>query len=113
MAEEMRLTQERNPANPDLDLGLPREANEMVMKPSESIRNALLMRLTNMSPEELRMLDSVLTPEIARILVKLLPEMQDLMDMVAEGGIPEEMPQEMPTEDMTGMPRGMGALGNV
>jgi|TARA_R110000744_G_scaffold331597_2_gene437046 hypothetical protein len=114
MAEEMRLTQETNPANPDLDLGLPREANEVIMSSSQSIRDSLLMRLTNMSPEELNILDSVITPEITAVLTKLLPELTDLMEMVEQGNL--DMPKEMPEQAMTdqsGMPKDMGALGNM
>ena len=94
-------------ANPILDAGLPKEANDVIMKPSEGIKNALFMRLSNMTPEELQMLDRAITPEVASVLIKLLPEMQQLIEMVEQGGVEDAMEEDqmMPTE--------MGALGNM
>jgi len=102
---------ERMPANPQLDMGLPPEANEVIMRPSEGIKNALFMRLSNMTPEELQMLDRAITPEVASVLVKLLPEMQQLIEMVEQSGAGDAM-----EEDQMGlgdMPKDMGALGNM
>jgi len=102
---------ERMPANPQLDMGLPQEANEVIMRPSEGIKNALFMRLSNMTPEELQMLDRAITPEVASVLVKLLPEMQQLIEMVEQSGAGDAM-----EEDQMGlgdMPKDMGALGNM
>jgi len=45
MAEPMALTIDENVANPDLDLGMPKEAKDVAMSPSEGIRNALMIRL--------------------------------------------------------------------
>ena len=94
-------------ANPILDAGLPKEANDVIMKPSEGIKNALFMRLSNMTPDELQMLDRAITPEVASVLIKLLPEMQQLIEMVEQGGVEDAMEEDqmMPTE--------MGALGNM
>jgi len=123
MAEDMRMMgermpmeaqmgiRERMPANPQLDMGLPPEANEVIMRPSEGIKNALFMRLSNMTPEELQMLDRAITPEVASVLVKLLPEMQQLIEMVEQSGAEDAM-----EEDQMGlgdMPKDMGALGNM
>jgi hypothetical protein len=57
MAEPMNMMRDDNVANPLLDTGMPKEAKDVMMKPSEGIKNALLMRLSNMTPDELRMLD--------------------------------------------------------
>ena len=46
MNGEMPQMRERMVANPQLDMGMPQEANDVVMRPSEGIRNALMMRLT-------------------------------------------------------------------
>jgi len=102
---------DRMPANPQLDMGMPQEANDVIMRPSEGIKNALFMRLTNMTPEELQMLDKAITPEVASVLVKLLPEMQQLIEMVEQSGAGDAM-----EEDQMGigdMPKDMGALGNM
>ena len=107
MAEPINMTRDENVANPDLDLGMPKEAKDVAMAPSEGIRNALMIRLTNMTPDELRMLDRAITPEVASVLIKLLPEMQQLIEMVEQGGVEDAMEEDqmMPTE--------MGALGNM
>jgi hypothetical protein len=77
------------------------------MKPSEGIKNALLMRLSNMTPDELRMLDRAITPEVASVLMKLLPEMQELIEMVEQSGVGDAMEEDQM------MPAEMGALGNM
>ena len=107
MAEPMNMTRDDNVANPRLDTGMPKEAKDVMMKPSEGIKNALFMRLSNMTPEELQMLDRAITPEVASVLIKLLPEMQQLIEMVEQGGVEDAMEEDqmMPTE--------MGALGNM
>ena len=94
MNGEMPQMNERMVANPQLDMGMPQEANDVVMRPSEGIRNALMMRLTNMTPQELQMLDKAITPEVASVLVKLLPEMQQLIEMVEQGGVEDAMPED-------------------
>ena len=123
MAEDMEMMGERMPmeaqmgirdrmpANPQLDMGMPQEANDVIMKPSEGIKNALFMRLTNMTPEELRMLDKAITPEVASVLIKLLPEMQQLIEMVEQSGVQDAMEEDQ--MGMDDMPKDMGALGNV
>ena len=107
MAEPMNMTRDDNVANPRLDTGMPKDAKDVMMKPSEGIKNALFMRLSNMTPEELQMLDKAITPEVASVLIKLLPEMQELIEMVEQGGVEDAMEEDqmMPTE--------MGALGNM
>ena len=110
MPQQMPQMRERMVANPELDMGMPQEANDVVMRPSEGIRNALMMRLTNMTPQELQMLDKAITPEVARVLVKLLPEMQQLIEMVEQGGVEDAMPEDQMMDDM---PKDMGALGNM
>jgi hypothetical protein len=107
MAEPMALTIDENVANPDLDLGMPKEAKDVAMSPSEGIRNALMIRLTNMTPDELRMLDRAITPEVASVLIKLLPEMQQLIEMVEQSGVGDAMEEDQM------MPAEMGALGNM
>jgi hypothetical protein len=107
MAEPMNMTRDENVANPLLDTGMPKEAKDVMMKPSEGIKNALLMRLSNMTPDELRMLDEAITPKVASVLMKLLPEMQELIAMVEQSGVGDAMEEDQM------MPAEMGALGNM
>jgi hypothetical protein len=56
-----------------------------------------------MSPQELQMLDKVISPEVARILIKLLPELGAMIQEI------EKM--NMGSEEMQRSQ--MGALGNM
>ena len=85
-------------ANMDPLSAMPSEARENLMKPSEEIRAVLVSRLANMSQEELSMLDQAITPEVAKILMKLLPELQQLVDAVASQRM-NQMPQQAPMGD--------------
>ena len=67
--------------------GMPPEAKANLMRPSEEMTAVLMARLANMSPEELRMLDKAITPETARILIKLLPELAELINAVEGMGM--------------------------
>jgi hypothetical protein len=75
-------------------------AVDALMQPSQEIQAVLVSRLSNMSPEDLQMLDTVITPEVARILVRLLPELQELIDMANNQ-------QPMPEEEQMGALSGM------
>ena len=75
-------------------------AVDALMQPSQEIQAVLVSRLSNMSPEDLQMLDAVITPEVARILVRLLPELQELIDMANNQ-------QPMPEEEQMGALSGM------
>ena len=100
MAEEMDNV-------PQLQADMPPEARQNLMSPSESIQTVLMARLTEMTPEELRMLDSAITPEVVKVLMKLLPELGQLIQAVESGAAqPEQVPEE-------NLPAEMGALGNV
>ena len=59
----------------------------------------MMARLANMSEQELSMLDSAISPETARILMKLLPELAELINAVSGEGQP--------------MQEEMGALSNM
>ena len=88
---------------------MPAQSRENLMKSSDSIRAVLMGRLANMSPEDLRMLDSAITPEVARVLMKLLPELQELVNAVSTS----QPQQARQPQQVGGMPREMGALGNM
>jgi hypothetical protein len=83
---------------------MPPEAREALMQPDEEIGAVLVARLANMSPEELRLLDSAITPEVARVLMKLLPELRQVVDAVESGEMTEQANPDMPQ---------MGALSGM
>ena len=56
------------------------EAAQMMMQPDEEVRIILLSRLESMTPEELQALDRAIDGNTARVLLKLLPELQDLIE---------------------------------
>tara|TARA_R110000803_G_scaffold90917_1_gene158345 strand:+ start:526 stop:837 length:312 start_codon:yes stop_codon:yes gene_type:complete len=67
------------------------EAREGMMRPSEEIKAVLLARLGNMAPEELSMLDQAITPAVAQVLVRLLPELREIVEQVgAQESAPEQ-----------------------
>jgi hypothetical protein len=101
--EEMMRMQQGANQNPLS--AMPPEARENLMKPSDSIAAVLMSRLANMSPEELKMLDSVITPEVARVLMKLLPELQKLIDAVMQQQGGGQQPMQQGGD--------MGALGGI
>ena len=63
---------------------LPAEEMENLLKPDADIAATLIARLAAMSDQELSMLDTVITPEVAQVLIKLLPELQALITAVSE-----------------------------
>ena len=63
---------------------LPAEEMENLLKPDADIAATLIARLAVMSDQELSMLDTVITPEVAQVLMKLLPELQALITAVGE-----------------------------
>ena len=80
---------------------------------SPEIAAALVQRLGSMSEQELAMLDSVITPEVASILMKLLPELAELIAAIeggAGGGQQAPDPRQMAPQ---AAPEQMGALGGM
>ena len=71
---------------------MPPEATARLMQPSQEIGAVLMARISNMSPDELRMLDSAISPEVIRVLIKLLPELAQIIEQGGAGGA-REMPQ--------------------
>ena len=85
---------------PSMEQAIPPEAMQMMMQPDEAITSVLLVRLNNMSEDELALLDKIVTPESAAILMKLLPEFRELIDAMASMQEQPEGPE-------------MGALGGL
>jgi len=80
---------------------LPPEAQQRLMQPSQEIGAVLLARISLMSPEELKTLDEAITPQTARVLMKLLPELEQIIQQVGN-----QTQQRPPQQDM-------GALGGM
>ena len=113
MAEEMGMMGEQPPMESQRQLRdiVPPDAREKVMGSSKTVATILMTRLTQMSPEELQMLDRAITPDVAGVLIKLLPELQQIIEAVESGGVADAMPEDQMMDD--GMPKDMGALGNM
>lgn len=77
-------------------MAMPPEAIQTLMQPSEEMQAVLLARISNMAPQELQMLDSAITPEVANVLMKLLPELGEIINQIGGQAEPE-----------------MGALGSI
>ena len=95
----------------DIGINMPEEAKENLKKPSESIQIVLMSRLAEMTPEELQKLDSAITPDVMNVLIKLLPELAELIEKICDMPEDNEEPQQMQQEQMP--EEQMGALANV
>jgi len=103
MPEDMQMAEDMPMPEQQMER-LPPEAVAQLMRPSEEIGAVLMARLVNMSQEELAMLDSAITPEIANVLKRLLPELTAIIEQI-EGG------EMMPEEQMMMAEQEVGALG--
>ena len=94
MPQEMMPQEMQAPMPPQDPMAeMPQEARDAVMQPSEELALVLMARLSNMAPEELQMLDTVITPEVARVLVRLLPELAEIINSIE--GTPAEMQEQI------------------
>ena len=97
----------------EMGINAPPEAKEVLKQPSEEMQLVLMARLAEMTKEELALLDSAITPSVAKTLMKLLPELEMLIEAVkGEGEMPEKEMDDKSDMDMD-MDKDMGALGNV
>tara|TARA_R100001510_G_C7564628_1_gene143384 strand:- start:193 stop:501 length:309 start_codon:yes stop_codon:yes gene_type:complete len=88
------------------------EARKMIFNPSEEMQTVLMMRLAEMTEEELNALDEAISPKVMNVLMKFLPELGMLIEKIVsmkEGEEPEmkETKAEMPPEE------NMGALKDI
>ena len=111
MAEEMGMMGEQPPMESQMQMGM-QESGDKIMQSSKTVATILMTRLTNMSPEELQMLDKAITPDVAEVLIKLLPELQQIIETVESSGVADAMPEDQMMDD-DDMPKDMGALGNM
>ena len=117
MAEQdMEMMGERPPMESQMQMGAQEEARQKVMGSSKTVASVLMSRLMEMSPNELQMLDKAITLDVAQVLIKLLPELKDLIEAVEQGGVGDAMEEDqemmMDNED-DDMPKEMGALGSM
>lgn len=109
--EEMAMMGDQPPMESQMQMGAEQEAKQKIMGSSKTVASVLMSRLMEMSPSELQMLDKAITPDVAGVLIKLLPELKDIIDAVEQGGVADAMPEDQMMDD--GMPEEMGALGNI
>tara|TARA_R110000822_G_scaffold156806_3_gene296537 strand:+ start:841 stop:1203 length:363 start_codon:yes stop_codon:yes gene_type:complete len=74
-------------ASPTLNQAMGQEQSEMMMAADPNIQIVLMSRLEQLAPEDLQQLDRVIDGNTARILMKLLPELEPLMTQLSEAGI--------------------------
>ena len=97
----------------EMGINAPPEAKEALKQPSEEMQLVLMARLAEMTKEELALLDSAITPSVAKTLMKLLPELEMLIEAVkGEGEMPEKEMDDK-SDMQIDMDKDMGALGNV
>ena len=109
--EEMAMMGDQPPMESQMQMGAEQEAQQSVMNSSKTVASVLMSRLMEMSPSELQMLDKAITPDVAGVLIKLLPELKDIIEAVEQGGVADAMPEDQMMDD--GMPEEMGALGKM
>jgi len=109
--EEMAMMGDQPPMESQMQMGAEQEAKQKIMGSSKTVASVLMSRLMEMTPDELQMLDKAITPDVAGVLIKLLPELKDIIEAVEQGGVADAMPEDQMMDD--GMPEEMGALGNI
>jgi uncharacterized protein YgbK (DUF1537 family) len=82
-------------------------ANQNIMKPSSQLAAVLVSRLGAMTDEQLAELDRAITPEAAKALLMLLPELGSLMEAIAQSGQAGSAPKAPQAGPQ------MGALGGM
>ena len=102
----MQRPQARPPSQPQSG-EMPQMAIQDVPKALPQLAAVLITRLGAMTEAQLDQLDKAISPEAARALLILLPELAELMQAITSGGdaAPAPMAPEMAPE--------MGALGGV
>lgn len=88
MSEEMRM----QPQQQTLNQGMGQEAAQMMLQADPEIQVVLLSRLESLTPQELQALDRAIDSETAKILMKLLPELEQLINQI--GGAQQRAPQQ-------------------
>ena len=87
MADQMMMEE------PTLNEGMGPESAQAMLQPDPEVRVIVMSRLETLTPQELQKLDSMIDGERARILLKILPELEDVIGMIA--GQAQQPPQPM------------------
>tara|TARA_R100001015_G_C4629962_1_gene191221 strand:+ start:842 stop:1123 length:282 start_codon:yes stop_codon:yes gene_type:complete len=87
MSEEMMM----QPRQSTLNTEMGPEASQMMMQADPEIQVVLLSRLESLTPQELQALDRAIDGETAKILMKLLPELEELINAI---GGQQQAPQQ-------------------
>ena len=106
--EEMAMMGDQPPMESQMQMGAEQEAKQKIMGSSKTVASVLMSRLMEMSPSELQMLDKAITPDVAGVLIKLLPELKDIIEAVEQGGVADAMPEDQMMDD--GMPGRNGCI---
>jgi hypothetical protein len=89
------------------------QARQNIMRPSSQLAAVLVSRLGAMTEEQLAQLDRAITPEAAKALLMLLPELGALMEAIAGSGQAGPPPTQPPKTAQTQSNPQMGALGGM
>jgi hypothetical protein len=78
MADQMMMEE-----SVSLNEGMGPESAQAMLQPDPEVRVIVMSRLETLTPAELKKLDSMIDGESARILLKILPELEDVIGMIA------------------------------
>lgn len=87
-------------ANENPMANISEDAKATLMSPDEDIAAVVMSRLSNISEMELKQLQDVITPATAPIIMKILPELMQILEVSLAKGGQQQMPEQQ-----------MGALG--
>jgi hypothetical protein len=93
MADQMMMEE-----SVSLNEGMGPENTQAMLQPDPEVRVIVMSRLESLTPDELRKLDSLIDGESARILLKILPELEDVIGMIAN-----QAQQQPPMGALAGM----------
>ena len=80
---------------PTLNEAMGTETVEAMKQPDQRIQMVLMSRLQSMDPAELKELDRAIDSKTARILIKLLPELEILISEVMNRGMGGDQSSEV------------------
>tara|TARA_Y100000356_G_C11033948_1_gene169941 strand:+ start:126 stop:491 length:366 start_codon:yes stop_codon:yes gene_type:complete len=83
------------PAPPTINEAMGVETAEAMKQPDQRIQIVLMSRLQSMDPAELKELDRAIDSKTARVLIKLLPELEILINEIMNRGMGGNQPSEM------------------
>lgn len=99
------MTGANDPMSGQSEEAVKQAAMTKMNEPSAEIAAVLVARLSSMTEEQLERLDDAITPEAAKVLVMLLPELRELIQAIQGGGSAPQDPRQQEPQ--------MGALGGM